>query len=141
MDGPVRALRFLGPALFVAGILSLAWAFSRGEASLSLVFVVPVVTASGAWGILGIGLIFASFLAGFLTWSLRAPDDIEAVPLTPARPPETSEGPRRWGGVVFLGPVPIVFGSDARITRAMLVLAAALFLAFLALTLFVVLAP
>ena len=39
---------------------------------------------------------------------------------------------------MFLGPIPIVFGSDARMTRTMLLLGIVLFLALLALTLIVV---
>ena len=48
-------------------------------------------------------------------------------------PPEPTRS-RRWGGVLFLGPIPLVFGSDPQVTRMMLVLGVILFLALLVLT-------
>lgn len=134
----MRPLRFAGPALFVAGIAALAYAVLQGGATLSLFLVFPIVTASGAWGFLGILLIVAGFAALFLTWSSwGVPSEPPAPTTENVQPPRTASAPsgRRWGGVVFLGPVPIVFGSDEKVARWMLLAGVGLFVALLVLTL------
>jgi uncharacterized protein (TIGR00304 family) len=37
-------------------------------------------------------------------------------------PPSPAGPPARYGGVIMLGPIPIVFGSDARIAKWMMIL-------------------
>src|SRR5438132_13034585 len=59
-----------------------------------------------------------------------ATDSTGTTELTPQGTPKV----RRWGGVVFLGPIPLVFGSDPQMTRWMLILGAILFLALVLLT-------
>jgi uncharacterized protein (TIGR00304 family) len=125
--------------LFLAGVASLAVGFLQNEATLSLFVIFPVITATGGWSMAGILLMIAGFFVFFMTWFAPAepqPVSSDRVPMSPAAgglPPFTTS-PRRWGGVVFLGPVPVVFGSDPKLTRWMLVLGALLFVALLVLT-------
>jgi uncharacterized membrane protein len=139
----VRPLRFLGPAVLLLGLLTLAVSVSRGEANLYLIVIIPAVVGTGPLAFLGILLVFVGFFLTFLLWSAGAP--LLAAPIEPPAIPG-SEAPaqvpprRRWGGVVFLGPIPLVFGSDPQMTRRMLVLGAVLFLALLALTIALLLA-
>jgi len=135
----LRLPRLLGPAIILFGLLVLALAVQRGEASVYLVIVVPVVAGSGPIGFLAILLVFVGFFLTFLLWpghrALPSEQTSESV-----RPPtDTATTPRRWGGVVFLGPIPLVFGSDPRMTRAMLLVGVILFLALLALTILAIL--
>jgi uncharacterized protein (TIGR00304 family) len=132
----VRLLQVLGPTVLVLGLLTLALAVSRGEATFYLIVFIPAVVGTGPLAFLGILLVFVGF---FLTFLLRP---IGAVPLPPTVPEEVLPGPpadaprtRRWGGMVFLGPIPLVFGSDPQMTRTMLVLGAVLFFVLLGLTL------
>jgi uncharacterized protein (TIGR00304 family) len=132
----VRPLQFLGPAVLLLGLLTLAVAVSRGEASLYLIVVIPAVVATGPLAFLGILLVFGGF---FLTFFLR-PIGAVALPPTateavPPGPPGDASQTRRWGGVIFLGPIPLVFGSDPQMTRTMLVLGVILFFLLLGLTL------
>jgi uncharacterized protein (TIGR00304 family) len=123
--------------------VALGWAVARGEARLYLVFVVPVVAGTGLLALLGILLVFLGFVLTFLFWPFRfapsSPPVIEPLrtpfeaPPQDVPSPDTSR-PRRWGGVVFLGPIPFVFGSDPQMTRRMLILGAILFFALLILT-------
>lgn len=132
------AHRFLGPALLAGGIALLGAGILQGEARLALVLVFPVIEATGPWSSLGILLLVAGFFTTFLFWPVRAASAIPPTlePISPVVPPAASPSARRrWGGVVFLGPFPIVFGSDQRVTALMLVLGMVLFLALLALTL------
>jgi len=135
----VRPIRLLGPVLLALGAASLALGVSRGEASFYLVLIFPVITGTGAWAVLGILLLAAGFFLTILALPFRTfeePVIVKAPP--PPAPPEVPPQPAsrsRWGGVVFLGPIPIVFGSDQRIAQWMLVAGVILFLALLVLTL------
>ena len=133
----MRALRLLGPALIIAGVAALAFGFVQGQAGLSLFLIFPVVTATGAWSALGILLLIAGFFALFLTWPAYVADVSPPTQAQAATPPSGATSPapsRRWGGVVFLGPIPIVFGSDAKVARWMLVVGVLLFLGLVVLT-------
>lgn len=138
MHASVRLARLLGPALLVAGVACLAVGYLQGEASLSLFVIFPVITATGGWSALGILLLIAGVFAFFLTWPAWSIP--ESVPPTgpaqsaPTAPPAPVASNRRWGGVVFLGPVPVVFGSDAKIARWMIVAGILLFVGLLVLT-------
>jgi len=130
----VRSVGFLGPALFLAGVVVLVVGVLRGEANVSLVLIFPVIMATGALGGVGIFLLIAAFVVSFLVWPWAA---VERTPPPSPGPTEGAPpaGPRanRWGGVAFVGPIPIVFGSDPRMTRAMLILGIGLFIALLVL--------
>lgn len=136
MGTDVRPAQLLGPVLIVAGVAALAVGFLQGEANLSLFLIFPIVTATGVWSALGILLLIAGFFALFLTLPSSIP---EAPPLgEPAQTPSGAAPPssprRRWGGVVFLGPIPVVFGSDAKVARWMLVVGVLLFVGLVVLT-------
>lgn len=134
----VRLLRMLGPVLLVAGLACLVVGYVQGQASLSLFVIFPVVTATGGWSALGILLLIVGVFAFFLTWpSWTAPalpgpagPAPGPSPLDAATPPSN----RRWGGVVFLGPVPVVFGSDPKIAKWMILVGVLLFVGLLVLT-------
>jgi uncharacterized membrane protein len=124
------------------GLIALGLAVARGEARFYLVFVVPVIAGTGPLAFLGILLAFLGFALTFFSWPFAvAPSPYPAIdPSTTSRegPPQEAAPPgtpraRRWGGVVFLGPIPLVFGSDPQMTRRMLILGAVLFFALLVL--------
>ncbi len=131
-------MRFVGPASLLAGIACLVVGYLRGEASLNLFVIFPVVTATGGWSALGILLIIAGFFGSFLTWpswtvSEPMPPGGQAPNVGSGGSPSASAG-RRWGGVVFLGPVPVVFGSDAKFARWMILVGVLLFVGLVVLT-------
>src|SRR3989442_11872911 len=128
MVSGVGLIRWLGPASFVAGVLTMALAVARGEANVYLVLVIRVIVGPGPLAFLGVFLVLAGFLLTFLLWPFR----FEAEPEGQDIRPVSSEGAppaRRWGGVLFLGPIPVIFGSDPRLTRPMLLIGVVLFLA------------
>ncbi len=134
----MRLARLLGPVLIAAGIVGLILGYLQGEASLSLFVIFPVITATGGWSALGILLVIAGFFALFFTW----PAWTVAEPVPPssqATGPVSGGGTResssrRWGGVVFLGPIPVVFGSDAKVAKWMILAGVLLFVGLLVLT-------
>ena len=139
----MRTIRLLGPAALVAGLIAFGWAVARGDAKLYLIFVVPVIVGTGPFAILGILLVFLGFALTFFFGpfsfapsshpATESPRTMGEVPPQDVVPPQTPRA-RRWGGVVFLGPIPVVFGSDPQMTRRMLLLGAILFFALLILT-------
>jgi len=139
MGEVVRFVRLVGPAVLLVGVAALAIGFLDNQATLSLFVIFPVVTATGAWSILGIVLMIAGFFLFFFAW----PSSVEpeaavqpastSSPASPA-PPAPPAAPRRWGGVIFLGPIPVVFGSDQKVTQWMLLVGVVLFVALLVLT-------
>src|SRR2546429_535052 len=135
----VHRIRLVGPGILLTGLVALAWAVARGEASVYLIFVVPAVVGTGPLAFLGILLVFLGFFLTFFLWTTGAPPS--AIGRPPIESPETeaiaplkATKARRWGGVVFLGPIPLVFGSDPQMTRMMLILGVILLFALLLLT-------
>lgn len=106
----MRTLRALGLASLLAGGLLLAYAAMQGSVRVGLFLIVPFVYGTGLAPFLGMLLVMAGLLM------------LAASTFTRALPPpgaEWAEGERRVesrsGGVVLLGPIPIVWGSDRRI--------------------------
>jgi len=129
----VRLIRWVGPASFVAGVLTMAIAVAQRQANVYLVLVIPVIVGTGPLAFLGIILVFAGFLLTFLLWPARFVEDPGNQDALPT-PPQGAAPARRWGGVLFLGPIPVIFGSDPRMTRTMLLIGVILSLALVALT-------
>src|SRR5437867_13283667 len=103
----VRLFRWLGPVSVLAGVLMMALAVARGEASVYLVLIIPVIVGTGPLAFLGVFLVFAGFLLTFLLWPFR----FEAEPEGKDIRPDSSAGPsppRRWGGALFPGPIPVI---------------------------------
>lgn len=94
-------------ACFVLGVGTLVYAGVRGELRVGLFLVVPFVVGTGPWGALGMLLLMAAAVLGVLG---------AARGMGAMAPDEAGERrvERRSGGVVLLGPIPIVWGSDRR---------------------------
>ena len=138
----MRGTQFASIALWVAAFALLADSVRRGEAHVSLVVIVPVISGQSGEFLLGILLLVAGFLTlPWLLFETQGPEDF---------PEERAEGPsppvRRGpntvggGGLLLIGPVPILFGGwrhVSRRTRWWLALAGGvLVVAFLAAVLF-----
>ena len=142
----MRRLSLLALAFLIGGVALLAYGAAVGQGQVYLVLIFPIVNATGPIAWAGIALIVLGFAVGFLSLA-RSPLAVPAEsPPAAGSAPSSSSPPtpatpaKRFGGVVFLGPLPIVFGSDAKMSKYMLVLAVAvtvLLLAFFFLVLFV----
>lgn len=140
----MNPVRWLGVGLFALGVALLAVAVTRGEAVPYLVLIFPVVQATGPLAFGAIASLFAGMVVFFLAFAIR-PDGVPVSPGVAPPPSEIPPGERappprtRAGGVVFLGPLPIIFGSDAQVARWMIVVAVVLFVLLVAFWLAVVL--
>jgi len=104
----------------LAAVLALAaavlgWvAVEKGELEFFLVLIIPVIGANGAWGMAALLLAFAAFVAMLLGLRLEVADD-----------DTRNRTAVSVGGVVLIGPLPIVFGTDRRTAILALVIALA----------------
>jgi uncharacterized protein (TIGR00304 family) len=119
----VPRLSLLALACLIGGVALLAYGVSVGQGQVYLVFIVPVFTGSGPIPFAGLARMPLAALEG------------------PASAPQTSAPAKRFGGVVFLGPFPIVFGSDVTMSKYMLVLAVAMTVLLLAFFFLVLVKP
>jgi len=124
-------MRWHGPAALaclVGGIAALAVAVAQGGAVVHLLVIVPVVTGTSPLAFLGILLILAAVMLAFVALAGRGLPAAEGPQEVGSATPKASPAPSKsFGGVVFLGPFPLVFGSNPRMTRAMLLVGVGLF--------------
>lgn len=121
----------LGPLMLAAGIALLGWAMSRGEAEVFLAVIIPVISGTGPVFLGGVVLFMLGLPLTFLALSLRQaermageggppPGQAPAQAGSPAGQPGPTGG-AEFGGVIFIGPIPIVFGKGRRSSRWMMV--------------------
>lgn len=148
----MRALTAVGLAMIVLGIAALAIGVIENEVSIALLVIIPVIYGSGIWALLGGLLIFFGFAVTFLSQMgsqvQRYSSDGyagqyehpgypgEEYPREPRQrigTEETAGRQRRsdFGGVVFIGPIPILFGSGKSLKGSRLLLAMAIISAIL----------
>jgi uncharacterized protein (TIGR00304 family) len=118
----MRKALLLALALFLLGIILLAVSVIQNGGTVYLALIFPIYVGSDAWGFFGILCVIGAFfvgLLGFLPIGLYEGESEGGSRGVPA-----SEGPkRRFGGVVMLGPIPIVVGSDVKMSIVAMVLA------------------
>ena len=127
----MRGLPWIALIAFAGGIGLLGYSVATGESQVHLVVIIPVVTGGGAVGLAGMALLFVAmvlWLLSFARMPLAASRTEEAgasgPPPTTVSPAQPRAASPKFGGVLFLGPLPIVFGSNVKVSKAMLVLAA-----------------
>ncbi len=117
----------------ICGIALLGHAVASGEAEVAIVIFIPVFYGSGILAFLGMICIMAAIFLAFFGFATRFAEEEsygkEPPPQTtkPSRPGQTAE-PRigksiKGGGVVLIGPIPVIFGSDTKLTIVLVILA------------------
>ncbi len=128
----MKVNRFLAIAvlLLICGIALLGYSVAEGESRAGLFIVFPVLIGSGIWAFLGMMCIMGALLFGFMGIGARFAgfgDFDESEPRDHQRQGQGSRqktGPAvKGGGVVLIGPIPIIFGSDPKLTIVLAVLA------------------
>jgi uncharacterized protein (TIGR00304 family) len=117
--------------LLICGIISLGYSVASGEGSAGVVVFIPVFFGSGLFSFIGVLCIMAAiFLAffGFAKGSLADEGVEEQQGQRTSSPSQSRQSPRpqksiKGGGVVLIGPIPVVFGSDAKTAMILMVLA------------------
>jgi len=101
--------------LFIFGIILIGASTFFGKGKIMLIFFIPVFYATGVLAFLGMLCIIVSMFLMF--YSMTQPLGVEEE-YSPVKQERNVKG----GGVVFIGPVPIVFGSDVKTAIIMMIL-------------------
>lgn len=131
----MRMNRYLILALILAicGIALIGYSVASGEGSAGVVLFIPVFYGSGLFAFLGVLCIMAAIFLVFFGFAAQmgAMEDFgssqeprSSQPLKP-RTGKSIKG----GGVVLIGPIPIIFGSDTKTAIVLVVLAIVLIIA------------
>ncbi len=107
----MRFLRMTGVGALVVGAALIAVGIYQGDVVVALVLIFPVLVSTGGIGALGIillalgvmALVFDRFMDGSVI-----EEGCQGVENERAR------GSTDYGGVVLIGPIPIIFGSNPR---------------------------
>lgn len=124
--------RFLIIAILfiICGIALLGYSTTTGEGSAGVFFIIPYFHGSGLTAFLGMMCIMGAMLFGFLGFASQMEGPAAPEDQTPRRqepgqqPPGTKPRPSvKTGGVVLIGPIPIIFGSDPKLAVVLAILA------------------
>lgn len=115
--GPTLAL-----GLFILGLALLAVSVLFGSGGVFLALIFPIYHGTDIWGFLGIICLIGALFLGFFT---LVPS---GMPVRGSRSdqevgPPVKESQKKFGGVIMLGPLPIVIGSDMKMSIVAMILA------------------
>ena len=120
---------------FILGIIFFYLGFQQGDVQGGVILVFPFIGGSGIFVFLGVISFFLAillFMFGF-TRSLKSEDLDYNYEERPPQKKTTVKG----GGVILIGPIPIIFGSNWKIALVMMLVAIILIIvAFFALRIF-----
>jgi uncharacterized protein (TIGR00304 family) len=131
----MRPLRILAALMILAGAALLVFTIAVGEMQVALLLIVPMIYGSSSLGILAIGLVIAGIFVAIADSFFDAGKEESQDALSNEEGRSKTEGHTEFGGVVFIGPIPILFGSSRRMTVFVAILAA-IVLAIMLLSLF-----
>lgn len=117
----MNKFHFLSLLSLVVGIVFFYLGFINGEVEAGIFFIFPFISGSGIYSFLGLVFIIISiflFLFGFTNFSLK--EDFQQENYEPKSSRKTSI---KGGGVVLVGPIPIVFASNWKIAAVLMIIA------------------
>jgi len=116
--------------LFISGVALIIASVSNGEGQVGLFLIFPFIVTQGWMGAAGSLLLFLAIISFFIGSWTSATQDPGQVPVETNSPTPAARTKKSFGGVVLIGPIPIVFGSDEKIAKSMLMIAVAILAAF-----------
>lgn len=118
----LNRMRAVSILMIAASSILLALAALRGELEIALIVIIPVIMGSGPLSLAG-GLLLFFGLVLFLLSHFRASYRREEGSEPDHRDKLEGVSRPKVGGVVLLGPIPIIFGSDWRMASLAIILA------------------
>jgi uncharacterized protein (TIGR00304 family) len=109
---------------FVLGIVFFALGVLNGEIEIGIALIFPFLIGSGLYAFLGFVLVFIAimlFMFGFANISGVGSNDLNVEGDDEYQPQKKTSV--KGGGVILIGPIPIVFGSNWKIAVIMMILA------------------
>lgn len=114
--------RFVGFIVFIIGVVCLNHAFLQGELEVGIALFIPFIIGSGLYSFVGMLCIFCSFVLFMISWSKVSFVDQYS------NGTDSKKSKVESGGLILIGPFPIVFGSNKNIAFVLLGVAIILFL-------------
>jgi len=108
----------LSLALLPIGLVFLVQGIIIGDIELGIAFIIPFMMGSGIFAGVAFLCITGAFVCFFLG-TLHTIDKQEHVIV----PPKEKKSSIKTGGVVFIGPLPVIFGSNWKIAVVLMILA------------------
>ncbi len=106
---------------FIGGFIFFSIGALTGEVDVGFFLIFPFLISSGIISTFGIILVFISILLFIFGFAFREDDyfNDQFERTGEIRDKKTMKG----GGVILIGPIPIIFGSNSKITIIMMILA------------------
>lgn len=103
--------------VFLAGVGLIAFSVVKGDSGFALFLIFPVVYGGGLYMGLGVLFIFLSFLLLFILPMSEVDRGRKGEGVYRTKEKRTES---KYGGVIFIGPIPIIFGKDKSMAKKML---------------------
>ncbi|MEF8848805.1 MAG: DUF131 domain-containing protein [Candidatus Thermoplasmatota archaeon] len=127
---------FLSLIFLFLGIILTIFGIYIGEIDVGIIVIFPFIVGSGIYGFLGIGCIFLSIVLYFLGFisSFSYENSFYEDVFEKRETPDGDKKSVHGGGIVFIGPIPIIVGSNWKIALILLVTAVIILSVFTAMT-------
>ncbi len=117
---------FLSLVCFIVGIAFFILGFLQGDIQTGIFVVFPFIAGTGVYAFAGFIFIFIAVLLFIFGFSARIESDDFKIDQKNSQP--TKKTFVIGGGVVLIGPIPIIFGSNWKIAVFLMILAIILIL-------------
>lgn len=106
---------------FVLGIIFFYLGFQQGEVQGGVLVVFPFIGGSGIFAFLGVISFFLAII--FFMFGFTSTLKYENIIVDPEERPSQKKTSVKGGGVILIGPIPIIFGSNWKITLVLMIVA------------------
>jgi uncharacterized protein (TIGR00304 family) len=117
---------FLSLICFIIGIVFFILGFLQGDIQTGIFLVFPFIAGSGIYAFTGFIFIFIAILLFIFGFTTTYKSDEFKIDQENSKP--TKNTSVKGGGVVLIGPIPIIFGSNWKIAVFLMILAIILIL-------------
>ncbi|RLF49790.1 MAG: hypothetical protein DRN20_01210 [Thermoplasmata archaeon] len=118
--------RLLPLILFIAGVGAIIFSLMQGRGGAGIFIIFPVIYTTGILGIIGVLLIMLSLLSLFFM-PFRAVYDSYHTPIADFEEHDVyhamEKREKRYGGILLIGPFPIIFGTDREMMGVLIIIA------------------
>jgi len=121
----MKRLHIISVLCFVLGLFFLIISGLQGDLRIGVVLIFPFIIDSGPYALGGFVFLILAFFLFFLGFSPRTP---VTGPTTSSQENGEQEPAIKGGGIVLVGPIPIIMGSSWKITLALILTAIVLIL-------------
>ena len=106
---------------FILGIIFFIMGFLSGDVETGIIVIFPFFSGSGIYPFLGFIFIFIAIVLFIFGLASRTVSEDFGNEI--GQPDQQKKTSIKGGGVVFIGPIPIIFGSNWKIALLMMVVA------------------